>query len=910
MHTPKADCKRYRNLVLDNGLKVMLVSSSDAEKAAMAVNVHAGSYNDPEDRAGLAHFLEHMLFMGTKTYPDEDAYERMLEEHNGSYNAYTADTRTVYYFDIHHAALRKITPLFAGFFTEPLLAAGSVNREMKAVNSEHQKNLQSDPWRVSELVGHLSNKSHPRSKFGTGNLDTLGDPKPSGEPTSSDKPKTLDKLWEFYRTYYSSEKMCMSVLGRESLDELEQLVREYFSKVPKAQQPAPPLNPPTKPFDDTKKAYKVQTVQDSRSIQLTWQLDNFSQHATCNPSHYCSSVIGYEGEGSLFSYLKPLGCISLSAGKGTENTNFSEFDIHVELTNTCDKMTEIVNLCIGYVQLLANDMDHEKRYGLVSRLSMRRFDYSSEPSPSNLVQSMAISLEKHQDEFLLASTPRNYDEKVMRDYINQLCGSYPTVYLLSKDPLGDSPRSEPVYGTLFEEVDYVYTPQTTSEFYLRPATSPFEPDTLDLVDEVPVCLQKSPVNLWFYQSTQFKVPKSHISVNLYNDQFCRTPSARLSLKLYTDLFMDSLNELLYDASEAGLNVNMQVGANNFGIHFSGYNAGIPALMEHVLEKLLTFDLDKSSYERNLEGHAIDCKSFLMSSPYGQLLSALRRKRVPSLFSSEQMLQANSQHTFEVMQSYRGELGAMLSRAVVRMAVYGNERPEQALAYSKLVETQLNVGEVAAHVSRKVQPDTAVPTSDIDLQLKNPDETNVAFGYFFHVGDRREQFRQYCQTLLLGTMLSQPFFDSLRTKQQLGYIVFCRFTREYNDYGIGMMAQAVAKDYSVEKIQPMFNEFVQETAPTLLKNMSQAEFQNLKKSLIHKLTQRPKSMHESYSVMLSEIMSYQDEPDFGRIGRIAETVETLKFSEINTFYSEQILNKTPVRLNTSVSAATEAPGAVA
>ena len=159
MITPKADTKDYRQINLENGIKVLLVSNPKTEQAAMAMNVHVGSYSDPDEYPGLAHFLEHMLFMGTKSYPDEDAYERMLEEHNGNYNAYTDDTRTVFYFEIHHQALTKILPLFAGFFTEPLMSKDAVSREMNAVHSEHEKNLQSDYWRIAELQAHLASKN-------------------------------------------------------------------------------------------------------------------------------------------------------------------------------------------------------------------------------------------------------------------------------------------------------------------------------------------------------------------------------------------------------------------------------------------------------------------------------------------------------------------------------------------------------------------------------------------------------------------------------------------------------------------------------------------------------------------------------------------------------------------------------
>lgn len=63
--------------------------------------VRAGSLNDPEEHQGLAHFLEHLLFMGTEKYPDEAEYSAYLSDHGGSSNAYTDAELTNYYFDVN-----------------------------------------------------------------------------------------------------------------------------------------------------------------------------------------------------------------------------------------------------------------------------------------------------------------------------------------------------------------------------------------------------------------------------------------------------------------------------------------------------------------------------------------------------------------------------------------------------------------------------------------------------------------------------------------------------------------------------------------------------------------------------------------------------------------------------------------
>lgn len=83
------DTREYRGLLLDNGLRVILISDPETDKSAAALSVEVGFLSDPEHLPGLAHFCEHMLFLGTKKFPDEDGYTKFLSSNSGSSNAST-----------------------------------------------------------------------------------------------------------------------------------------------------------------------------------------------------------------------------------------------------------------------------------------------------------------------------------------------------------------------------------------------------------------------------------------------------------------------------------------------------------------------------------------------------------------------------------------------------------------------------------------------------------------------------------------------------------------------------------------------------------------------------------------------------------------------------------------------------
>jgi len=131
-----SDNREYRAFRLDNGMSVLLVSDSAASRGAAAIAVHVGSFSDPKDIPGLAHFAEHMCFLGTQKYPQEDDFSKFLASHGGSSNAYTSSEDTVYYFDCSANYLGDALDRFSQFFSAPLFAPSATARELNAIESE------------------------------------------------------------------------------------------------------------------------------------------------------------------------------------------------------------------------------------------------------------------------------------------------------------------------------------------------------------------------------------------------------------------------------------------------------------------------------------------------------------------------------------------------------------------------------------------------------------------------------------------------------------------------------------------------------------------------------------------------------------------------------------------------------
>ena len=314
------DETEYERFVMDNGLKVLLVSDPKLDKAAASMAIGAGSLMDPEDRQGLAHFLEHMLFLGTEKYPSAEEYGNYLQSNGGYSNAYTAGDHTNYHFEVYPFAFEGALDRFAQFFIAPLFSQEYTDREMNAVNSEHEKNLENDTWRSYQIWRNLYNPNHPANHFSTGNLETL-------EGIKS------EEFINFYKKYYSANQMALSLVAPNSLAEMKSWVEQYFAPI--KNQGVDRIHYPSD-YILPKEAFrliKMVPIKDLRELSLEFPMPSYLEQYDQKSFALINYIIGYEGEGSLLSALKEQGwATGLGANFGLDTVDYASLFINVQLT--------------------------------------------------------------------------------------------------------------------------------------------------------------------------------------------------------------------------------------------------------------------------------------------------------------------------------------------------------------------------------------------------------------------------------------------------------------------------------------------------------------------------------------------------------------------------------------------------
>ena len=296
-----SDHRRYKHLVLENGLRVFLIEDSRAAVSEAIMEVAAGSYHEPPKFPGLAHYLEHMLLQGTAKYKEIGEYQHFIKMHSGHYNAFTKSDTTEFEFHIEHDKFSEALDRFSQFFIAPLFDEDQSGRELEAVNQEFLRNLQTDGFRAIHVMKKLTNPKHPASKFSSGNLKTL----PKEELT-----RIIPAMIAFYEAHYSADKMILVLSSRYPLLALEHFVRKFFTDIPKKQVKGSELiKELTFTAEELGLLIQIESVQQAKQLILDFTISERASAETDIALNYIKYILENESEGGMIYLLKQRGLI-------------------------------------------------------------------------------------------------------------------------------------------------------------------------------------------------------------------------------------------------------------------------------------------------------------------------------------------------------------------------------------------------------------------------------------------------------------------------------------------------------------------------------------------------------------------------------------------------------------------------
>jgi len=465
------DDREYRYVVLPNNLRALLIHAPGSDRAAAAASVARGSDHDPDAHPGLAHFVEHMLFIATEKYPEVDGFTDFVVRHGGSYNGYTATDRTTYHFQLKSDRLPEALDRFAQFFIAPRFDPDYLEREKESVQSEYQLQSKQDVWRGDSVRKQLLNPAHPQSRFNIGNRETLRD-------------AGVEAVRSFFEANYSADTITVAVLGPQDLDELQTLATERFGALVDRELGPRPRNPALYSPATLPASYGWRTVKSARNLRLTFPIPPLKRHYRTKPAGHLATLIGHEGPGSLHDVLSSRGWIeTLSAGARSVDEHNATFTVFMTLTELgAPRTAEIVDLAYAWIDLIRRDGIAAWRYREHARRANLGFRFQERTPPATAVVAAAEALADYPVEDVLRHGYRldAFDAPLIHEFLGHLRPENAIVSISGPDVDGN--RIEPVFGAAWQPGPPLRPRQVDAPLEL-PGPNRYLPEDLDLVLE-------------------------------------------------------------------------------------------------------------------------------------------------------------------------------------------------------------------------------------------------------------------------------------------------------------------------------------------------------------------------------------------------------------------------------------------
>uniref|UniRef100_A0A8C5CJF5 Nardilysin n=1 Tax=Gadus morhua TaxID=8049 RepID=A0A8C5CJF5_GADMO len=582
--------------------------ASSEKQSAAALCIAVGSFSDPEDLAGLAHFLEHMVFMGSEKYPAENGFDAFLKKHGGSDNASTDCERTIFQFDVQRKYFRQALDRWAQFFICPLMIEEAIEREVEAVDSGESLSLFLLILFLSTIKPIL-----PLVVLPTGNAQTL-----KQEPKEK-QINTYQRLRDFWKRFYSAHYMTLTVQSKETLDTLEEWVREIFDKVPNNGKPKPDFSHLQEPFETPafNKMYRVVPVRKVHGLTLSWAVPPQARHYRVKPLHYISWLIGHEGKGSILSVLrKKCWALALFGGNNEtgfdQNSTYSIFSISITLTDQgFQNVYEVVHLVFQYMKMLQTLGPQQRIYEEIQKIEANEFHYQEQTDPIMYVENICENMQLFPKEDFLTGDQLmfEYNPQVISEALRWLTPERANLLLLSPEHEGNCPLRERWFTTSYsiEDIPEEWAGRWKEELALNSdlhlpeenkfIATDFELRSLDCPDsEFPVKISSSDRGcLWYKKDNKFKIPKAYVRFHLVSPVIQKSPKSLVLFDLFVNILAHNLAEPAYQAQVAQLEYKLVAAEHGLLLRLKGFNHKLPLLLELLVDHLADFIVEEEVF---------------------------------------------------------------------------------------------------------------------------------------------------------------------------------------------------------------------------------------------------------------------------------------------------------------------------
>lgn len=905
LHSYPTDNRKYRLIKLANGLTVFLIENNKAELSKVLMKISVGYLDEPKTYPGLAHFLEHMVFMGSERFPNENEFSEFISNHGGNDNGSTSESETDFQFEIEQEHLEDGLDRFSSFFISPLLKEDCAEREVNAVDSEFRAHLEEDNFHCAYVMQAIANPDHPFSCFDCGNSQTLGDTK-----------NVLIALKQFYSQHYTANRMTLIIDSDHSLDEQEVFVAKYFSTIRHSSQTYQNIviQNPRYLREGIKKGLgiKVQIASPEKNnvLHFNFVITHERTLELEQAMQYLTFLLNGREKDGLYDVLKASGLIEERTAKGEDSAATVGYpdNRQVELTLKFPA-TELgladVEKVTAYI---LNYIDFVRKIGIDSRifkdlqeLNKLMLNCDAECINQELQDFMRHLTDYPIERFFVGARilPTDHFPNVMiQKILKELTLDNLQVFILQRQALPKEVCVEPYVGARYIVDDLDRSPSQSIKIenvnFKLPessANSPFIPTDFRLMPTSPrftfPILIYAEDNLSVFLSQEQSTPKPSLTTQcllvtpLINDTPFNATCNLVYLSMLSELIQ---KEMITDFLAANASPTIQNTTRGLKIEITGLSDKHDVLFYRFIDFLIQLSFDKEHFEntrRNLVEQFSNLGTLaLFNRGIGILEILLNGNR--NLGKTILPLLKNLK--LEDILSYKNRLFDYLSLEVYS---HGNTTSEATITVAK---------KIASKISDSINTDKK-RTADTLHQSKIVQLPRGSFKYFFRSELNDNAFFLYLQVpdnhqqsghmlKMLTSIIKPQLFEQLRTIETLAYTVTCDYfpIETYHGFLIYMESPGYDTEYLLERTENFLRLF-----DKYLENLAEDDFVSIRDSL-------NRTHQKSIAMPKSIAATYKDEFDngtyrFSDMYCVQEPFKKITHTMLLAFYRELTDEKT-------------------
>ncbi len=880
--TPSLSCRKTAKIRLQNGLWAYLISDEKADASAAALSVRSGHWSDPKEYPGMAHLVEHLLFMGTKAYPGENEFMTFVGDSGGKCNAYTSSEKTVYLFSIHHEKFEEGLDRFAHFFIDPLLDPSSVKRELQNVDQEHAKNIENDSWRKYMILKETGNPLHPNRSFSTGNAETL-----------SRIPNDVLRSW--LESHYSANLMHLVVYSSLPLEELKEKVDSFFSAIPNRD-----LDPLVVDQELTSPSQKghliaIKPVKDLQILSLEWELPAKLLPDESKTANLIAYALRRGGEHSLSEILKKEGLIQdLDVGVEALGRKNALFVLECELTpKGIRERNTVIERCFQALKGLQKTGVPLYLFQEMTEMSKRSYELQTRIEPFEFVSEVIGEI----GEEPLSSFPQkavlaaSHDPGKIQLILEHLTPKNGQFFLLAgPEKTSIAPKvkerwmgAEYSFVTLSEDLLKGWERVKIHPSIKLPEKNPFLPTNLPLPEvqdtkALPTKLMDNAYTKAFYLKDT-ESPHVALYFHLQSPLLDHTPKASVLSELYLLHLQEASHHLLSTAGAAGLFASFSFDRFRLHLTIQGYSEKAGLFVEELLQtmkgRLPSHNEFENYKERLLRAYGNREKDLPLAQGFEVLSSLIKEKAL-----AKEKLISLQDISFEEFLSFHKSL---FQTAFLETFLAGHLTAKEAEA---VLLDAIHLLDYASYPKEKRMKEKVFSLPE----QKGPFMSSHATSSQGHAAillleTGNFSFSQRAAQEVLANALKEAFFDTLRTKQKTGYIV--QSSAEEIERKLFHIFSVQSNTHHPQDLLLRFEVFLEDFHEQVRTYLPQERFASIKKHLITSLKNQGRSLDDRAS--RGDLLAFRYEGDFQWIEKRIQGIESLSYEELIQ-YAESALSK--------------------